>query len=230
MTHNKRIIKKQPVQPGRAGRAKKVLAALKKLFPGAGISLRYSNPWELLVAVMLSAQCTDKKVNEITAQLFKKYRSFNDYRQANARVFEKDIKSSGFYRAKTKHILAAARIIQEKFQGLVPASMAELTSLPGVARKTANVVLGNAFNIVEGIAVDTHVRRFALKLNLTRYTDPAKIERDLMAIIPKKDWFQATYLFIEYGRGVCPARKHLCEKHPLSKIYPEAAQRWPKAG
>jgi len=211
----------------RKNRAKKIITILKKLFPDAKIALKYSNPWELLVAVVLSAQCTDKKVNEVTEKLFKKYRRLEDYLRANPHEFEKDIKPTGFYRSKTKNILASAKIIKEKFKGKVPCSMEELLTLPGVARKTANIILGNACGVVVGIAVDTHVRRLSIKLGLTDHDDPVKIEQDLMKLIPKNEWFKFTYRLIEYGRQICPARRHECREHPLTKIYPPAAQRWP---
>lgn len=199
-------------------RVKKIISILKRLIPDARIALRYSNNWELLVAVILSAQCTDKKVNEITPGLFKKYPKLADYVRANPKEFEKDIHSTGFYRNKTKNILAAARMIQEKFGGKVPATMKEILAVPGVARKTANVVLGNAYGVVEGIAVDTHVRRLSKLLGLTREDNPEKIERDLMAVVPKKYWFKFTYWLIEYGRRYCPARPHDHTKCPLSKL------------
>ena len=211
----------------RKKRAQKISAALKKLFPKAKIALRYSNNWELLVAVILSAQCTDKKVNEVTEKLFRKYKNLGDYIKANPEEFEKDIKSTGFYRNKAKNILASAKIVKEKFGGKIPKTMAEILTLPGVARKTANVVLGNAYGVVEGIAVDTHVSRLAQKLGLTNHKDPVKIEQDLMKLFPEKEWFTITYQLIEYGRRICPRRKHDCKNHPLIKIYPEAAQRWP---
>lgn len=211
----------------RKKRAAKIVAVLKKLFPDAKIALKYSNNWELLVAVILSAQCTDKKVNEVTAKLFKKYKTLNDYVRADQKEFEKDIKPTGFYRNKAKNILASARIIKERFGGKVPCSMEELLTLPGVARKTANIVLGNGCGIVEGIAVDTHVRRLSIKLGLTKNTDPDKIEKDLMQLLPKKEWFNFTYRMIEYGRQICPARKHECKNHPLTKIYPKATNIWP---
>lgn len=202
----------------RKKRAAKIVAVLKKLFPRAHIALRYSNNWELLVAVELSAQCTDKKVNEVTAGLFKKYRTLNDYARAKPKEFERDIYSTGFYRAKTKNILAAAKMVQEKFGGKIPKTMEEILSIPGVARKTANVVLGNAYGVVEGIAVDTHVGRLSKLFGLTDHTDPVKIERDLMAILPKKEWFSFTYRLIGYGRKYCVARKHEHEKCPLAKL------------
>lgn len=190
---------------------------LKKLHPKANIALRYGNNWELLVAVILSAQCTDKKVNEVTEKLFEKYRTLKDYLRANPKEFEQNIRSTGFYRAKAKNILAAAKMVKEKFAGKIPRTMHEILELPGVARKTANVVLGNAHGIVEGIAVDTHVRRLTRLWGLTKHNDPVKIERDLMKLLPKKDWFDFTYRMIDYGRKWCTARcKH--EKCPLRRF------------
>ena len=202
----------------RKKKATKILRILKKLFPDVGMMLRYSDNWELLVAVMLSAQCTDKKVNEVTEKLFRKYKTLDDYIGARSREFEKDIYSTGFYRSKAKHILAATRMLKEKFKGEIPCTMNEIMMLPGVARKTANVVLGNAYGIVEGIAVDTHVKRLARVSGLSNQTDPNKIEKDLMAIIPKKDWFVTTYRLIEYGRKYCPAKRHKHEECPLTKV------------
>lgn len=194
------------------------MAALTKLFPHAKIVLNYGNNWELMVAVQLSAQCTDKKVNEITPKLFKKYHTLDDYANANPKEFENDIHSAGFYRNKTKNIIAAAKMVQEKFGGKLPRTMAEMLTIPGVARKTANVVLGNAYGVVEGIAVDTHIKRLTKKLGLTDHTDPVKIERDLMALLPKREWFNFTYRLIDYGRKYCPARPHNHEQCPLTKI------------
>lgn len=201
---------------------------LKRLFPKAKMALGYRTQWELLVAVVLSAQTTDKKVNEVTPGLFKKYRTLDDYVRAKPKEFEKDIKEIGLYKAKAKNILSAAKIVKEKHNGTLPRTMEEMIALPGVGRKTANVVLGNAYGIVEGIAVDTHVQRFAIKLDLSDHATPDKIEKDLMELLPKKEWFGFTYRIIEYGRKICPARPHPCEDHPLSKIYPPAAKRWPK--
>lgn len=212
----KRISEKE--LSARKKRAKRVLAALKKLFPKAGMMLRYKNNWELLVAVQLSAQCTDKKVNEVTARLFKKYETLDDYVRAKPKEFEQDIFQTGFYRNKTKNILAAAHMVKEKFYGRIPKTMEEMLLIPGVARKTANVVLGNAHGIVEGIAVDTHVWRLSRLFGLTKENDPNKIERDLMLIIPRKDWFFFTYLMIEYGRNYCPARRHDKTKCPLHSV------------
>ena len=210
-------------------RARAINTRLKKLFPNASMALRYSNNWELLVAVILSAQCTDKKVNEVTEKLFKKYRTLDDYVHADPKEFAKDIHQTGFFNAKTKNVLGAAQKIQNEFGGKVPSTMKEILTIPGVARKTANVVLGNVYGIVEGIAVDTHVKRFAQKFGLTTHADPKKIEQDLMMLFPKKDWFALTYRFIEYGRQICPGRVHDCTQHPISKLYPDVAKRWPKA-
>lgn len=203
-------------------RAARIDRVFKKLFPCAQCALTYGNPWELVVAVQLSAQCTDKKVNEITPALFKKYRALDDYARADAREFQKYIHASGFFRSKTKNILGAARMVLEKFHGRVPRTMEEILTLPGVARKTANVVLGNAYGVVEGIAVDTHVRRLARALGLTKEWDPNKIEKDLMRIFPKKEWFAITYRLIEYGRKYCPARRHNHSRCPLRDFYREA--------
>ena len=205
-------------------RTQEIIRHLKKTYPKAKIVLNYSNPWELLVAVILSAQCTDKKVNEITPALFKKYRRLEDYVRARPKNFEQMIKPTGFYRAKTKSILTTAKIIKEKFQGRIPRTMAEMLTLRGVARKTANVVLGNAYGVVEGIAVDTHVRRLSQRLGLSKQNDPNKIEQDLMKIIPKKDWFAATYLLINHGRAVCTAKDPRCDLCPLANICPSAFQ------
>lgn len=195
-----------------------VIDKLKQLFPSAKIMLRFGSPWELLVAVMLSAQCTDKMVNIVTARLFKKYKALDDYVSASPYAFEKDIFSTGFYRAKTRHILTTAKIIRDEYGGVLPHSMAEMTKLPGVGRKTANVVLGNAFGIIEGIAVDTHVRRISRILGLSKHMDPEKIEKDLMKVVPKKEWLHVTYLFIEYGRKYCPAIKHDHSNCPLTLL------------
>ncbi len=203
----------------RGERAKKIIATLKKLFPKTGMMLKYENNWELLVSVILSAQCTDKKVNQVTEKLFKKYITLDDYVNASPHIFEQDIFSTGFYRAKTKNILASAKKLKKDFGGEVPRTMDEILTLPGVARKTANVVLGNAYGVVEGIAVDTHVKRIAGILGLTKSSNPTIIERALMALIPKKDWFRATYLFIEYGRTYCKATRHDHAHCPLAEFH-----------
>ncbi|OGY69708.1 MAG: endonuclease III [Candidatus Harrisonbacteria bacterium RIFOXYD1_FULL_40_9] len=210
----------------RKKRALQMIKILEKLFPEAHIALNFENNWQLLIAVILSAQCTDKKVNEVTQSLFQKYKTLDDYVNANVLEFEKDIKPTGFYHTKAKNILAAAKLVKEKWGGEVPRTMENIMMLPGVARKTANVVLGNAYGVRDGIAVDTHVRRLALKFDLTRHENPDKIEQDLLRIIPKKYWFPFTYMLIDYGRSVCVRKKHPCKDHPLSKIFPPAAERW----
>lgn len=196
----------------------KIITKLQTIFPEAKISLHYSNPLELLIAVILSAQCTDKRVNIVTEKLFEKYPNLDAYVKADQAEFEKDIHSTGFYHAKAKNILATTKIIKKKYSGKVPDTMEELLTLPGVARKTANVVLSNAYKKNEGIAVDTHVRRLSKLLGLTVYDDPVKIEKDLMAIVPKKDWNKITYLLIDYGRKYCSARPHNHAKCPLFMI------------
>lgn len=215
---------KKQRQDARAARAKKIIATLKKKYPDAHIILKFKNTWELLIAVVLSAQCTDKKVNEVTAHLFKKYKTLDDYVNADQKEFERMIHATGFYRAKAKNILASAKIVKEKFHGKVPRTMEEILTLRGVARKSANVILGNAYGVVEGIAVDTHVRRLSQRLGLTRRHDPVKIEKDLMELIPKKDWFTTTYLLIDHGRAICTARDPRCDLCPLAKICPSAFQ------
>jgi endonuclease-3 len=195
--------------------ARRIIAKLKKLFPTAGMMLTYSNDWELMVAVQLSAQCTDKKVNQVTPALFRRYPTLDDYVNADTREFEQLIYQTGFYRNKTKNILAAAKMIKHEFHGKLPNTMEEILRMPGVARKTANVVLGNAYGVSEGIAVDTHVKRLSRLWGLTDEANPVAIERDLMELVPRKDWFRVTYLFIEYGRNYCPARRHDGKKCPI---------------
>ncbi|TSC69393.1 MAG: endonuclease III [Parcubacteria group bacterium Gr01-1014_66] len=209
-------------RPLRLQRAERIINLLRHTYPYAKIALRFSNHWELLVAVILSAQCTDKKVNEVTEKLFQKYRTLNEYIAADQIEFERDIKSTGFYRAKAKNILASARIIKERFGGHVPYTMQEILTLPGVARKTANVVLGNAYGVVEGIAVDTHVRRLSQRLGLSTSNNPEKIEQDLMTLLPKNQWFQTTYWLIDHGRAVCTAKDPRCNRCPLVDLCPSA--------
>ena len=221
-----------------------LLSLLAKTYPRAKIVLRYTNHWELLVSVILSAQCTDILVNKVTEKLFAKYKTLDDYVGADIHDFEKDIKSTGFYHNKAKNILSAAKLITEKFKGKIPKTMDEMLTIPGVARKTANVVLGNAYGIVEGIAVDTHVHRLSQRLRLvdltkiggkklmvferagkpvidyTKDADPVKIERELMGVIPKSQWFQVTYRLIDHGRAVCRAQNPDCVRCPLEKFCP----------
>lgn len=201
----------------------KIEKTLRKLFPHPKIALTFGNPWELLVAVQLSAQCTDKKVNQVTPALFKKYPTLDAYVKAGktargVREFEDAIHACGFYRAKTRNILAAAKYVKEKYHGKLPRTMAEMVKVPGVGRKSANVILGNAYGVVEGIAVDTHVMRLSHVLGLSKEKTPEKIEQDLMAIIPRKDWFRATYMIIDYGRAYCVARPHDHAHCPLAKV------------
>lgn len=226
--------------------ARGILDTLKKTYPRAKIILRYTTPWELLVSVILSAQCTDVVVNKVTEKLFTKYKTLDDYVHAKSGEFETDIKSTGFYRNKAKNILATAKLIKEKFKGKVPQSMEELLTLPGVARKTANVVLGNAYGIVSGIAVDTHVLRLSQRLRLINLAliggkkeltftrngktlvdykkdaDPVKIERQLMDVIPRQDWFKTTYLLIDHGRAVCKAQNPDCMHCVLRLLCPSS--------
>ncbi len=203
-------------------RALQILNLLKSHYPKAKICLNYSNNWELLAAVILSAQCTDERVNKITKKLFQKYKSIDDYANANLPVLEQDIKSAGFYRNKAKNIKNAAKIIIENFQKKVPNNMDDLLKIPGVARKTANIILGNAYGIFSGIAVDTHVKRLSYRLGLTKNKNPIKIEKDLMKLFDQKDWFKLTYLLIEHGRNICQAKKAKCNLCFINKLCPSA--------
>lgn len=212
-------------------RAQKLDRALKKLFPEVDIELNFKNPLELLVAVQLSAQSTDKNVNKITEKLFKKYKKLDDYvhagkSQKGRNEFERDIFASGFYRNKAKNILGAVKMIKEEYKGEIPNTMEELLKLPGVARKTATIVLSTVYGVVDGITVDTHVIRFVQRYDLSDYTDAVRIERDLMQIIPKKEWPHITHRIIHYGRYLAPARMYDTSKDPLVKIYPPAAKRF----
>lgn len=202
----------------RKERAAVILYQLKKLFPDAKIALQYGNAWELLVAVVLSAQSTDRQVNIVTEKLFKKYKILDDYVNADIKEFEKDIYSTGFYHNKAKNILATAKIIKEVHGGKIPCTMEELVQLPGVARKTANIVLGNVCGVVVGIAVDTHVKRLSHVLGLTKEQNPDKIEKELMELFPREEWFDLTYRLIEYGRKYCIAKKHDHTRCPLTRI------------
>jgi endonuclease-3 len=210
----------------RKQRALAMERVLKRLFPRVSVPLQHQSNWELFVAVVLSAQATDKKVNEVTDRLFQEYRTLSDYVNADPAEFEQAIKEIGLYRSKARHILASARIIQQNYRGELPCTMEELLKLPGIGRKSANVILGKAYGVVEGIAVDTHVRRFAVRFDLSASIDPTRIEQDLMALLPKKEWFGFSYRLIMYGRQICPARRHDCRRHPLTAIYPPAAKQW----
>ncbi|OGZ95965.1 MAG: endonuclease III [Candidatus Sungbacteria bacterium RIFCSPLOWO2_02_FULL_51_17] len=208
----------------RKKRGQKIVSLLTKAYSNAGMALKYRTNFQLLVAVILSAQCTDKKVNEVTAPIFKKYKTAADFSKLSQKRFEAMIRPTGFYRAKAKNILATARIVLHRYGGKVPDTMADMLTLKGVARKTANVVLGNAYGIIEGIAVDTHVARLSGRLGLSRNTDPVKIERDLMELLPKAEWFRTTYRFIEHGRAVCTAKDPRCDMCPLAKLCSSAFQ------
>lgn len=199
--------------------AAEILRILKRLFPRAKMALQYRTPWECMVAVQLSAQCTDKKINEVTKTLFQKYRTLDDYVRAKPREFERDIFQTGFYRNKTKNILAAAKMIKTKFGGKLPRTMAEMLTMPGVARKTANVVLGTVYGVAQGIAVDTHVLRLTRQWGLSSGKNATAVERDLMRLFPKKEWPNLTYRIIEYGRKYSPARKKDHSDEPLADFY-----------
>ena len=202
--------------------AAEVIKRLEKVYPYAQIALGYTNPLELLVATILSAQATDVGVNKVTPSLFKKYRTVADYAAADPAQFEQDIHSTGFFRNKTRNIMGAATMIMEKFNGQVPRTMEELITLPGVARKTANIVLFNAYGVTDGIAVDTHVGRLSQRMGLSANKDPEKIEQDLMKQVPKEKWGRFSYLLIEHGRAVCAARKAKCAICLLKDICPSA--------
>jgi endonuclease-3 len=195
---------------------------LEKEYPEAKTALNFSTPYEMLFATIMSAQSTDATVNKVTTKLFSKYRTLEDYANADPQEFEADIKQTGFFRMKTKAIQGAARRLLDVYDGKLPDTMAEILTLPGVARKTANVVLGNVYGVVEGIAVDTHVGRLARRLGLTTETDPVKVERDLMRLIPRSKWIHITYLFIEHGRKVCKAPVPRCEECVLNDICPSS--------
>ena len=203
-------------------RAPQIVKVLSKAYPDAEVALRFSTPLEMLVATILSAQCTDEKVNEVTATLFRKYRSPRDYLKVPEDELRADIKPTGFFNQKAASIRAACERIGEVYDGRVPDTMEDLITLRGVARKTANIVLGNAYGTVEGIAVDTHVKRLANRLGFSAETDPDKIEQDLMLLIPRKRWFDFTYVLIDHGRAVCVARAPRCENCPVNHLCPSS--------
>ncbi len=199
-----------------------IIDLLKKEYPDVKIALNYSNPLELLIATILSAQCTDTRVNEVVKTLFKKYRTPQDYIRTPQEELEKEIYSTGFFRNKAKNIKKLCEILVNNFGGKVPDNMKDLLTLPGVARKTANIVLSGAFGKIEGIAVDTHVKRVSARLGLTENTNPDKIEKDLMKVVPKSDWDVFTLLLIQHGRKICTAKKPLCSECFLNKLCPSA--------
>lgn len=213
----------------RSVRAKKIVAYLKKTYPKPKTELHYKTPFQLVVAVMLSAQATDKQVNTVTTALFKRYKTPRDFARADLRKFTEEISSLSFFRNKAKAVIAAAKLVEKKFGGKIPKTVAELTELPGVAYKTANVVLGELYNIWEGIPTDTHVKRFAHRFDLSDENDLKKISHDLEALVPKKDWKYVNNGLVLYGRYICTARKHDCSEHALTKLWPKANQRWIKA-
>ncbi|MGH9558617.1 MAG: endonuclease III [Bryobacteraceae bacterium] len=202
----------------RRDRLQNILATLDKMYPGATCALHHSNAWELLAATILSAQCTDKRVNEVTPGLFQKYPTVRDLANANQAELAQDIRSTGFFNNKAKSLIGAARKILTDFHGEVPRTIDELLTVPGAARKTANVVLGTAFGIASGIVVDTHVQRISRRLDLTKETDPVKIEKDLMKIIPKEKWILFSHQIILHGRALCVARKPRCAECALDPL------------
>lgn len=202
-------------------KVKEILKRLYKVYPHPKIALQFENPLQLLIATILSAQATDKVVNTLTPHLFKKYKTAKDIAQADLKELDKDISKINFHYNKAKSIMGAAKMILEKFNGRVPENMEDLDLLPGVARKTANVVLGSAFGKSDGIVVDTHVMRLSKKLGLTDSNDPVKIEKDLMKIVPKNNWINFPLLLINHGRDICTARAHNCHNCPLSEICPD---------
>ena len=203
-------------------RAPEIIERLTRAYPDAHVALDFTNPLECLVATILSAQCTDERVNMVTATLFKKYAKAEDYLKVPEAELAADIKPTGFFNQKTKSIRGACARIVEVYGGAVPSTMEDLITLPGVARKTANIVLGNAYGIVEGIAVDTHVRRVGERLGFTTQRDPNKIEQDLMRLIPRKRWFDFTYVIIDHGRATCVARTPRCAECPVNDLCPSS--------
>jgi endonuclease-3 len=206
----------------RRERTAQIIKLLKRAHPDAKCALNHSNAFELLIATILSAQCTDERVNIVTADLFRNYRKPEDYLKVRDTELQQDIRTTGFFRNKTKSIQGACKVLIEEFGGEVPRTMEELLRVPGAARKTANVVLGVAFGIAEGVVVDTHVGRLSQRLKLTRQKDPVKIERDLMELVPRKDWIIFSHLLIFHGRRVCKARRPLCEECVVEKLCPSS--------
>ena len=203
-------------------RTRKIIRALKRAYPDAKCSLNHSNAFELLVATILSAQCTDERVNIVTADLFRKYRKPEDYLKVSPNELQQDIRTTGFFRNKARSIQGTAKVLTEEYHGRVPKTMDELLDLPGVARKTANVVLGNAFGVTSGIVVDTHVTRLSHRLGLTKEKQAEKIENDLILIVTKKDWVIFSHLLIYHGRRTCKARNPLCQDCVIEKNCPSS--------
>jgi endonuclease-3 len=199
-----------------------IIKILRKTYPQSHTALHHETPLQILIATILSAQCTDERVNKITPFLFKKYKGVEDFAKAKQSILEQEIRSTGFYRNKAKNIIVASKKIVKDFNGKVPDNMQDLITLSGVARKTANIVLSSAFKKAEGIAVDTHVRRLSQRLGLSKEEDPNKIEEDLMKIVPKKDWLDFNYILVDHGRKICNARKPLCPICPINRLCPSA--------
>lgn len=213
----------------RKARTAKIVRYLKKAYPAPKSELQHATPFQFVVAVMLSAQCTDKLVNRVTENLFKKYRSPKDFAAAKPEKFAREIARVSFFRTKAKHIIRAAKMVETEYGGNVPNDVAKLQKLPGVGYKTAHVVVGELFDEWPGIPTDTHVKRFARKFDLTDKTDLTTISKDLEALVPKKDWKYVNNGLVLYGRYVCKAHKHHCADHPLTKLWPPAKNRWPRA-
>jgi len=211
----------------RQERTEQIIKLLKRAHPDAHCALNHSNAFELLVATILSAQCTDERVNIVTADLFRKYRKPADYLKVPATELQQDVRTTGFFRNKTKSIQGACRLLADEFNSQVPQTMEELLKLPGVARKTANVVLGVAYGIAAGVVVDTHVSRLSQRLGLTKERDAGKIEQDLMKLVPRKDWIIFSHLLIFHGRRVCKARRPLCEECVVEKLCPSSLLKQP---
>jgi endonuclease-3 len=212
----KKLTRDDPVER----RAPEIIRRLEAAYPDAHVALRFSNALEILVATILSAQCTDERVNAVTESLFAKYRTAGDYLKVPEDELKADIKPTGFFNQKALSIRAAAQRIVDEYDGKVPDTMEDLMTLRGVARKTANIVMGNAYGIVEGIAVDTHVKRVSNRLGFSAQSDPDRIEQDLMALIPREKWFDFTYVLIDHGRAICVARRPRCEACPVNELCP----------
>lgn len=211
-------------------RAMRIVRYLKRAYPVPRSELKYGTPFQFLAAVVLSAQCTDKLVNSVTEKVFKNYATPADFARLDPARLAKEIARISFFRTKAKHIVNAAKILEKDFRGVLPRTAAELQKLPGVGYKTAHVILGELFDVWEGIPTDTHVKRFARKFALTKQRDLKKISHDLERLIPQRDWKYVNNGLVLYGRYVCPARRHECSAHPLTRMWPPAARRWPQTG
>jgi endonuclease III len=203
-------------------RTRKIIRSLKRAYPDAKCSLNHSNAFELLIATILSAQCTDARVNIVTQDLFRKYRKPEDYLKVSEKELQRDIRTTGFFRNKTKSIQGTAKVLTSQYGGIVPETIEELLELPGVARKTANVVMGNAFGIASGVVVDTHVTRLSHRLGFSAEKTAEKIETDLISLVPKKDWVIFSHLLIAHGRAICKARNPLCDQCVIEKVCPSS--------